>query len=390
MKTQNWHRLNGATIATAIMTLLVVGFFTLAAPSAFGQQVHQLFYDNSNWTDQNPEGAITISNGPLAAFQTTPNDQSHVYYLAGSNAHVHQLFYNGTSWADDDLTVLAGGRPAEGSVAGFSVGNYQYVYYVTQKSPPHVHQLLYNNLKWVDSDLTALSGANTNAINTYGVVAFTTSPALHVYYQQLPTGDIHELFSDNGTSWQDQDLTTLTGAPAPFVLWSGFNIGNLQYIYYQDLNYDLHQMYYNNSNWSDTDVTATSKTTVPSVYPVAAFVIPGTKKMRIYYTNEKAHHLIQLASSNGKTWSSTDLTNKSKGPIPEASSPIVAFATTPNDEIHVFYESGSHINQIYQPTTSTWANQDLTDLTHGGVAVEFTRMAGFAQQNLQYVFYVAE
>lgn len=390
MKTQNWRPLKGMTIATTMMSLFVASFFTLATPSAFGQQVHELFYDNSIWTDQNPEGATTIFNGPLAAFQTTPNDQTHVYYLAASNSHVHQLFYNGTSWADDDLTVLSGGPTASGAVSGFSVGNFQYVYYVSKKSPQHVHQLLYNNVGWADSDLTALSGAKTNAINTYGVVAFTTSPALHVYYQQLPTGDIHQLYSTNGTTWQDQDLTTLTGGPAPFVLWAGFNIGNLQYVYYQDLNYDLHQMYYNNSSWSDSDLTATTKTAQPSVYPETAFVIPGTKKMRLYYASEATHHLIQLASTNGKTWASIDLTKKSKGPIPDASSPILAYVTTPNDELHVFYESGSHINQIFQPTTTTYANQDLTKLTNGGIAEQFTRMAGFSQQNFQYVFYVAQ
>ena len=235
------NRLHHAVCVSALLIML-------AALPAYGQQqVHQLLYDKSNLTDQNLNGSQSISNGPVAAFLTTPNDQPHVYFLA-TNGHVHQHFYNGVSWSDDDLTALSGGVPASGQVSGFSVGNYQYVYYVSQKAPQHVHQLLYNNSGWADSDLTVLGKSKVQAINDYGLVAFTTSPALHVYYQQYPIGDIHQLYSTDGTTWQDQDLTTLTGAPQPYILWSGFNIGNLQYVYYQDkVSLDLHQLNYNNS-----------------------------------------------------------------------------------------------------------------------------------------------
>jgi len=59
---------------------------------------------------------------------------------------------------------------------------------------------------------------------------------------------------------------------------------------------------YNNSSWSDTDLTVTAKTVRPSLSGEAAFVIPGTKKMRVYYVNDDNNHIMQLASSNGKTW----------------------------------------------------------------------------------------
>ena len=378
------NRLHHAVCVSALLIML-------AALPAYGQQqVHQLLYDNSNWTDQNLNGSQSISNGPVAAFLTTPNDQPHVYFLA-TNGHVHQHFYNGVSWSDDDLTALSGGSAASGQVSGFSVGNYQYVYYVSLNAPQHVHQLLYNNAGWVDSDLTVLSKSNVQAINYYGLVAFTTSPALHVYYQQYPIGDIHQLYSTDGTTWQDQDLTTLTGAPQPYILWSGFNIGNLQYVYYQDkVSLDLHQLNYNNSSWSDTDFTVTAKTVRPSLSGEAAFVIPGTKKMRVYYVNDDNNHIMQLASSNGKTWASADLTKKSKAPKPDGGTSILAYATTPNDDVHVFYESVEHICEIFQPTTTTWANDDLTAEGNGGPAVDFTRIAGFSLQNYQYVFYVAQ
>jgi len=362
---------------------------SLAALPAYGQLVHQLSYNNSYWMDQDLNG-VPAEIYPLAAFPTTPNGQEHVYYLSsGSSAHVHQLFYNGVSWADEDLTVLSGGPTAFSTVTGFSVGNYQYVYYVSNGVPNHVHQLLYNNVNWVDSDLAALSGTPQQDASFLGLVAFTTTPALHVYYVDGNSLGVHQLFSNDGATWQDQDLTSLTGGPQLNFLACGFNIKNFQYVYFTDVNLDLHQLSYNNSTWSDTDLTVLTKTAVP-VSSVAAFVIPGTRKMRLYLISLSNSHLLQLASTNGAKWAIADLTKKSKGPLPEPSTSIVAYATTPNDEVHVFYVSGSHINEIYQPTATTWSNEDLTSSGNGEPAAEFTGLAGFSLQNEQYVFYQAQ
>jgi hypothetical protein len=371
------------------------GFLVLLSSlPAYGQQVHQLLYNNSYWADQNLNGAQSPIYS-LAAFPTTPNDQTHVYFLTwqSGGGHVHQLFYNGVSWADEDLTVLSAGPDAgNGTVTGFSVGNYQYVYYVSADVPQHVHQLLYNNSRWIDSDLSVLGKAKVYAKN-FGLVAFTTSSALHVYYKGGDSGDIHQLYSTNGTTWSDQDLTTLTAASQPLDLFSGFNIGNLQFVYYVDVNYDLHQLYYNNSSWSDIDISGSNKVPLNSGNcSLEAFVIPGTKKMRLYYCSYPKNHLVQLASNNGITWTTSDLTNKSNGPTPDNSGfPILAYATTPNDGIHVFYESGNHIQQIFQPTPTTWQHQDLTALGDDfGTPVDSSALAGFSLGNYQYVFYFAQ
>jgi hypothetical protein len=65
------------------------------------------------------------------------------------------------------------------------------------------------------------------------------------------------------------------------------------------------------------------------------------------------NHLMQLGSSNVVASAATDLTKKSKGPNPDGGTSILAYATTPNDEVHVFYESGNHINEIFQSTPTT-------------------------------------
>jgi hypothetical protein len=48
------------------------------------------------------------------------------------------------------------------------------------------------------------------------------------------------------------------------------------------------------------------------------------------------------------------------------------------------------VNRIYQPTATTWANEDLTALTNGGVADTNDQLAGFSLQNNLYLYYAAD
>jgi hypothetical protein len=376
--------------------LLGVMIFLSALPG-FGPQVHELSYNNSFWMDESLNGsAAGTARLPMAAFRTTPKDQTHVYYVsAGQTPHIHQLFFNGSSWTDTDLTALTGAPFADQStgVAGFSVANYQYIYYLATdpiNNPNlHVHQLRYNNVRWVDSDLNALSGTSSIAAFSY-LVAFTTTPVLHVYYVSAgPIPHIHQLFSNSGATWQDQDLTAITGGGSPAYALDGVNIGNLQYVYWTDrVTGHLHQLYYNNSSWSDTDITALTKIRLGLIQ--AAFVIPGTQDLRVYCLNATGKAILQLASPNNGNWKVTNLTQKSKGKPPDNNGAVFAFATTPNNEIHVFYVYESQVYQIYQPTPTTWENESLTMLGNGGFVAWSTGLSGFSVENYQYLYYIAQ
>jgi Fungal fucose-specific lectin len=388
MTSKSTQKQNGWLLHT-VHVLAILG--SLACLPAYGQQVHQLSYNNVGWADQNLYGAtMNQYSANVAAFLTTPNNQTHVYYIStGSATDVHQLFYNGTSWADSDLTALAKGPQAFGPVTGFSVGNFQYVYYISSTSPNHVHQLLYNNSNWVDSDLTALTGGKPGTIAQ--MVAFTTSPALHVYYRDADSSHIHQLFSDNGTSWQDTDLTISTGAPLSIYLSAGMNHGNLQYVYFVDGSNHLNQLYYNNVTWSDTDLTQLTHAIPLETGSAAAFAIAKTKKLRVYATNANNGHIMQFSSNNsGVKWTTVDLTKRTKGPLPDGASALLAFVTTPNNDAHVYYVSGSQVNELYQPTATSWKNQNLSVAGEGALVDEFSGLAGFSLQNEQFVFYVAQ
>jgi hypothetical protein len=305
---------------------------------------------------------------------------------------VHQLFYNGSAWSDQDLTTTTHAPDTSfNTIAGFSVGNYQYVYYIDFDY--HLHQMLYNNSAWADIDLTALTGGPQVAANH--LLAFTTSPAIHIFYSDIQNGHVHQIFNTNGTNWQDQDLTVITGGASVAGSGSdgmaGFNIAIFDYLYFADVNGHIHQFLYNNVRWSDEDLTVLTKTQPSAARNVAALVVPGTKKLRVYFQAGPNDHIFQLASTNNVEWSSSDLTKKSKGAAPDYDTSLAAFVTTPNKQIHIYYGSDGDINEFLLPTpATTWQNSDLTAETGSGSLSRYYGIAGFSLQNLPYVFYVGD
>ena len=380
---------HGAILNRLMQAAFAFGLvISLAALPALGQQIHQLSYNGSNWSDENLNSAASEQEQwAISAFATTPNDQFHVFYGAHTSEDLHQLFYNGSNWADLDL-IQATDLCKYCGISGFSEANFQYVFYVGGDAD--VHQMLYNNAGWVDTDLTIASGTSAISYPGSNLVAFTTSPALHVYYTSSDS-HVHQLFATNGTNWEDQDLTVLSGGPVatPAYGMAGFNIGNFQYLYYLAANNHLHQLLYNDAAWTDEDLTALTKTSPTSGFAnISAFAIPGTKKMRVYFVSSRNGHIIQLASTNNVKWSSSDLTKKAKGSVPDEQ--IAAFPSASGGKVNVYYVAGHNVNRIYQPTATTWANEDLTALTNGGVADSVDQLAGFSLQNNQYLYYVAD
>ena len=361
---------------------------SLAALPAYGQHVHQLSYNGSTWVDQSLGGAQTYVFTQISSILTTPNNQEHVYYFGGNPFHLHQLFYNGTNWADEDLTAETGApAPNEYAVSAFSIGNYQYVYYIDLNYD--LHQLLYDNSNWTDTDLTKIVGGP----QAFGqLVAFTTSPAIHVFYADVNSGHVHQIFETNGTNWQDQDLTVITGgASTGGNALTGFNIGNYQYIYFFDFSGHVHQFLYNNLNWSDEDLTVLTNS-LPSLdgNNVNAFVLPATKKLRVYVQTGN-NHILQLASTNNVKWSSSDLTKKTKTP-PSFPGTSIAGIDPANKQLQVYYISGqSHVEQFLLPSGATvWQNIDLTAESGGAGVTPYGGISVLSPQNLPQMFYLGD
>ena len=360
------------------------------------QQVHQLAYNNVNWSDSNLGGTLGNEFGGIVAFATTPNNQEHIYY-GGSEGHIHQRYFANIGgfpiWVDEDLTTETGGASDYfyAQLAGFAIQNFQYVFYYGNDG--HIHELLYNNVRWTTQDLTVLS--HGPSVIAGSMVAFTTTPnnQIHVYYDAA-SGDLHQLFF-SGQKWSDEDLTTETGGQFDVGLTAaGFSNGNYQYVFYLGFDGDIHELYYNNIRWYDVDLTIRSGSPVPDASSgVAALLIPGTQTMQVYYSSRSIGDVIQLASSDNYSWSKGNLTYLTNGPGTSGQPGMTAF-TTPGNGIHVYYvaqlsQTDNHINQLFF-NGSTWSNEDLTAETNGGLAQWGNQISGFAVGNLQYVVYEAQ
>lgn len=365
-----------------------------AAVPAEAQHVHQLYYNNSTWSDQFLDGAqVGQYAAPLLAYPTTPNEQRHVYY-APTDGHIHQLFFNGSTWADEDLTIASGGiaKPyGVGQFGGFSVGNYQYVFYYS--TDLHVHQLLYNNLSWVDTDLThsASSSTTVSSIGHTGVVAFSTSPALHVYYLGSDN-HIHQLYSPDTQYWIDQDLTLITMGNAllgNILLRRGFSNGAGEYVYWDDsANGHAHQLAYLNGAWADSDLSAATGV-VPTIGIESALALPGTQNIRLYCRDTARGEVFELSSTNNGGWTVTTVIPYTGAgtPYPDQDVQLLAFATTPNNAVHLFFVHNSQMYQAFEYSQSPelWSIQNLGFSVARG---DGFYMSGFSVQNLQYVYFL--
>jgi hypothetical protein len=378
------------TVSKILAACLI--FLAFAFP-AYGDHIHHLWYNNSNWQDVD---LTTLTGGPnstpygaIAAFRTTPNNQLHVYYVDSSASHLHQL-YKGKSWTDSDLTALTGGPQAYAyGISGFAIGNLQYVFYVGADN--HVHETYYNNSIWQDQDLTATVGGNT--ASAAPLLAFATKPnnQFHVYYQDANSLHEYQLYF-NGTSWTYQDLTAgISGNPYCYTSWiAGFAVGNLQHLFcagYDDVfdQLTLFHIHYNNSTWVHEVVTSAG---LPMQLGagIAAFKVPNANQLEVWSITSNNHfdrfyHVVKPSQ-----WIFNDLTNEIGAPTDGKFGQVAAFATTPNGQYHVYYAPNSEVYQVYYDGTS-WTVEDLTN--GFGNADPNSGLAGFNIGNLQHVFYMS-
>lgn len=381
--------LSSLSLRSCVVALLGLASF-LQVP-AYAEHVHHLYYNNVQWQDEDlttlTGGAIAGPSTAISAIYTTPNDQLHVYYVDDVVNHVHQLFFNGTNWSDTDLTTWTGGPNANPyGISAFAIKNLQYVFYVGWDS--HVHELNYNNSTWVDSDITAVVGGNL--ATPANIVAFPTKPnnQFHVYYQDASTSNEYQLFF-NGRSWAYQNLTSIAGAYCYTDWTTGIATQNLQHIicpgYGAHNSLDLHHIWYNNSTWVDEDISyKVHGAPLELGSAVGIFQVPQKAQGEVYAFTQDAH-IHQYTYK--KSWSDVDLTATIGAPANPYFGGMVAFATTPNNQFHIYYQPGSEIYQLFY-NGSSWGVQDLTG-GHGQASYFSGGMSGFAIGNYQHVFYLS-
>lgn len=378
--------------ALAVCLILLV----VSHVPAHADHIHHLWYNNSQWQDKDltvlTGGGVATPYGAIAAFDTTPNKQLHVYYVDINAQHVHQLYYNGKSWSDADLTSLTGGPTANPyGITGFAIGNLQYVFYVGS-SDSHVHELSYNNANWSDQDLTSLVGGNL--ASAAPLVAFPTKPnnQFHVYYQDANNFHEYQLYF-NGTFWTYQDLTSAIGGAYCYGQWiAGFAVGNQQHLFCPGYgpkggNLDMLHIHYS-SGWVYEDVTLQAGGPQTPMYlgtGVAAFKNPGFPSLEAYAFTDDTH-LNRYVHDSGSGWADWDQTDLYGAPTDAQYGGMVGFATKPNNQFHIYYAPSSEVYQLYYNGTA-WSVEDLTG--GSGQADPNSGMAGFPIGNLQHIFYMS-
>lgn len=387
------HNLFSRVFTTFITCFIGFGL-ALAAIPALGQHIHELYYNNVSWADTDLTtltGGATVYPQGITAFYTTPNDQLHVYYVSNNNLdfHIHQLYYNGSSWSDADLTAITGGMSAANSsgMSGFSIGNAQYVYFCG--SDFAVHEYAYGNngnFNWVDTRVP-IYGFCAQAPD---LVAYTTANnQRHVVYQAPFRNNSRVLRQTyfNGKRWVNQNLTAVRAIFASNM--GAFSIGNGQHVFFESPDGHIHHSTFATS-WTDQDLTVAASSVPAGTFEpdgVAAFLVPGTTQMEVYYAAASNQDVHQLTFANN-AWTDTDLSSltSSSGAL-GAFSQFVGFATTPNNQLHFYYPSFSN-SEVFQLffNGSSWSNQLLPSVPVAGVSAS---MAGFALGNLQHVYYIS-
>jgi len=131
----DWTNRSGVTAFGSVTGFGIPGTTKLRMyfDDASGYHLHQLSYDDANpnsWvttdlTTQTGSGYV-LPGFNSVGFATTPNDQLHFYTMAGEG--VAQYYFNGVSWSLGYLPAST--TDNSNGMAGFAMGNSQYVYYV--------------------------------------------------------------------------------------------------------------------------------------------------------------------------------------------------------------------------------------------------------------------
>jgi hypothetical protein len=383
---------NSSRRATGSSLLWAVPFLILSLFSApaVAQHLHQLNYDNVWWVDTD---LTALTDGPqpfpvAASNYTTSNDQFHVFYVSQNDFHIHQLYYNGSVWSDSDITATTGGEASNyySSLATFSIGNAQYVYFCGNDNV--LHEISYGDKgkwNWVDATLPTRASGQACANYAPGPLAFAPNANhRYVFYQSTISNQNHirRLFY-NGTKWTNLDITQKISGTNPLSAYrmSGFISGAKQYVFFEGTDKHVHEYSYVTS-WADQDLTRAAHISVKPAGVGAALLVPGTPQIEVYYAAASNQHLHRMSFESSK-WKDTDLSVLTSASV-YPNEALIAFATAPNDQLHVYTLDANYVVDQFFFDGTSWTDQSLPSVS------TFTGpIAGFALGNLQYVYYVS-
>ena len=255
----------------------------------------------------------------------------------------------------------------------------------------HIHETYLSGGTWQDSDLTILTGGPLAESDT--PIADIVDPIQNATTVSYVATDshLHQLSLSNG-AWHDSDLTAATGAPqanGTALATVLDTIENFVRLHYVGVDLHVHELYDAGGAWHDFDLTAaTGAPAAMQVTPVANVVDTVENMLRVDYVAGDSHvHEFYIANNS---WHDHDLTLVAHGPDVFSPAGIADMVDTIENIMRVHYVGADmHLHELYD-AGGAWHDYDLTAVTGGPQTTFLTFIANVIDttQNVIRVDYV--
>jgi hypothetical protein len=304
----------------------------------------------------------------------------HVNFI-GTDGHIHELFHpSGGDWIHNDLTMLSGG--GVGPLTGSALDGYarsdggQHVNFIGTDG--HVHELhIQPDGSWENNDLTILSGGGITPAPGSSLDGYAgPDDGQHVNFIGTD-GHVHELYLHSDAQWVNNDLIKLSGngiGPAPGSALDGYVDSEPEFNRGQHVNFigtdgHVHELYtHPGAQWVNNDLIKLSGN---GVGPAAGSALDGYAgldgKQHVNFIGTDGH-VHELYIHPHAQWVNNDLTHLSgDGVVPAPGSALDGY-WGPDDSQHVnFVGLDGHLRELYIHPDAQWVNNDLTVLSGNGV-----------------------
>lgn len=172
--------------------------------------------------------------------------------------------------------------------------------------------------------------------------------------------------STGNASWQNQDLTAITGntlAIAGGSLTSDAGAaGNPVHLYYIGASQHIYSLYWNSSTlaWTNFDITANTGNTLPATGSQLSASVASDGTTHVFYLGSN-QHIYQLLCCTSN-WQNQDLTAIAGNTLALTGTALTSTGLAGGGNItHLYYQSGTlHLNHLSLGPSSSWTNEDLS------------------------------
>ncbi|WP_460358242.1 PLL family lectin [Mycobacterium sp. ZZG] len=269
-------------------------------------------------------------------------------YAGSADRHVQRVAWDTDGWRAEDLSAISGAPPATATITGYSVDSQlgEHIVYVRQPDR-HVQEIWWDGETWQSQDLSAATGAPA-ALE--GALVGYVDEALgiqHVIYAGT-NSHIYELWCDS-TGLHMTDLTAMTATPGPIagtVAGYMFDAQGTQHVVFVGVDAKIHEMWNDSTGWRATDLTTMTGAPPPAGNALSAYAFESQGTQHIIYTGVDGQ-LYELWWEGGR-WQVGALSAGVSSPKPAKGRPM-GYAFEWQGTQHVVYPTADdlHLQELW-------------------------------------------